>query len=197
MKAEEGKRCAHLFWQPRRHGWARLGKLERLDPGRGLWTRVERIWGPGRPSRSQGRRGEEAVSLSCAIASRETDPVRLKPRNVRWVRRHGWRGRMWTPPLLGLSDRELHRRSQWHRLHASRYPFRHTIHTSRGPIGSSTEGRPRRPRPRPPSPVRHTPRAFRGPTGSSIPFRGALPNYEGRLVSCAIRSCIGLVSSPG
>ena len=33
---------------PRRRGWTRLGKLVRLDPGRGPGTRFERIWRPGR-----------------------------------------------------------------------------------------------------------------------------------------------------
>ena len=36
--------------------------------------------------------------------------------------------------------RELHRRPQWQGSHASPGPFRHTPHTVRGPIESSTEG---------------------------------------------------------
>ena len=35
---------------------------------------------------------------------------------------------------------ELHRRPQWQRPHAVPPSFRHTLHTFRGPIGSSTEG---------------------------------------------------------
>ena len=47
------------------------------------------------------------------------------------------------------------------------HPIRHTPHTFRGPVRSSTEGPSGRVRMAYPHPIRHTPHTFRGPTGSS------------------------------
>ena len=66
-----------------------------------------------------------------------------------------------------MPHRELLRRPQWLRSHAVPPPLRHTPHTFRGPIGSSTEGPMAAVRMRPAHPFRHTPHTFRGPIGSS------------------------------
>ena len=55
--------------------------------------------------------------------------VRMRPR-------HGFR----YTPHVSWPHRELHRKPQWQGPHASPRQFRHTPHTVRGPIGSSTEG---------------------------------------------------------
>eukprot|EP00959_Pyramimonas_sp_CCMP1952_P229467 4797715-Pyramimonas_sp.AAC.1 len=46
------------------------------------------------------------------------------------------------------------------------HPIRHTPHTLRDPIGSSTEGTSAAARMRHPHPIRHTPDTFRGPIGA-------------------------------
>jgi len=43
------------------------------------------------------------------------------------------------PSHASWPHKEPHRRPQWRCSHASRHEFRHTTHTVRGPIGSSTE----------------------------------------------------------
>eukprot|EP00959_Pyramimonas_sp_CCMP1952_P152010 3180299-Pyramimonas_sp.AAC.1 len=60
------------------------------------------------------------------------------------------------PPHVSEPQKELHRRftvavSTW------RHPFRHTPHTLRGPMRSSTEGPSCNVRMPPPHPFRHTP----------------------------------------